>query len=631
MPASKIGEILLEKGMITEVQLQQALRIQELTGKKLGSILMELKYLDSRNLAQVLANVYKVPSITLENYRIKEEMADVLPEEYCRQKHLVPLQIKGKNLIVAMPKPNDYTIIGEIEFITNLTVTAIVAPEGSIDKAMDELFKRVKTEDESHKSDRDDYSWMREPVKAEEKESSDLSESVSKTISIPSLEVPIPEVDGSPAKNLSNINHKELESFVSPGEMLDAVEEHLFVTGHRDDQIVQKEISKAIEKGVSYVHFELNERGFEVKVRVLGELQTLSTFSAELFRPVIRELKERASLDPTSWRQPQKGFFKFPYNQDQIPITAHFLPYGDSVRVVLHLQQNFNPNWSLNKLGFSPEVLQSIRELLSHPGGIILFASPSGNGKTTTIYTALKELISEKKLIITYESPIRYRLNGVIQTESEDKHGNAYLSGLICALDQNPDVLYVDRVLDPGAIPLLFHEDSPFLKVFIRSNLESSIGAFSYFLELLRSPYALTTSVQAILAQRLINCLCNDCKSTYDPSPRTVERVKQLLGIENFVLYKSDGCESCSYTGFKGQVAIFELLLIDEKIKSRIATEQKGMAYPGFSELSLKKIFYTPETVTLMKEGLRKAVEGITTVAEVVRVIGLDNYARMIG
>jgi len=600
-------------------QLVEALKIQELTGKKLGSILVELGYLDSRKLSQILANLYKVPSIDLEQNRVKVEMARVISEDYCRQKHILPVQVKNKTLTIAISKPDDYSILREVEFITNLTVTPVVAPEGSIDKAIEDLFSRAKkdpgvlySESLSGERPQDDYF-----LSMEVQSPTDRGLSPSQTAAPEADEaLPLPPV----------ISDEDLKSFISTEEVLDEVERHLGVEEDTGTQTLHREISQAIEKGATHMHFELNDQNFEIRARIQGEMQKLTTLPKYLFQPMVRELKLMADVDPTSRRHPQTGFFKFSYRQEEIPITAHFFPYGDLVRVVLYLQRNFDPAWSLDHLGFSVETLKSFREVLASSRGVTVFCGPPGHGKTTTIYAALRELVSEKKVIMTYESPVSYRLNGIIQTEPQDKHGDNYVTGLSKILDQNPDVLYMDRVADPPSIQWLFNEASSHSRIFIRSTLENPVGVLAYLLELLRSPHALTASLNAILSQRLVNCLCPHCKSTYKPSPRTEERIKKLLGVESFVLYKSDGCEGCAHTGFLGQTAIFELLLINEKTKSRIITEQKEPLYPVPSEMVLRKIFYSPETMTMMKDGLRKALEGVTTIAEVVRVAGLGSY-----
>ncbi|HWP46519.1 MAG TPA: ATPase, T2SS/T4P/T4SS family [Candidatus Limnocylindrales bacterium] len=669
MAKFRIGEILLEKGLITEDQLRQALKIQEMTGKKLGSILVELKYLRTRNLGQILANIYKVPSIDLGNYSIKVEMARILPKEYCYQKHIVPLQIKDKNLIVAMTKPNDYSTIREVEFITNLRVTAVVAPETSIDRALEDLFNRAQKEEEkatleqtSHeyrgkRLDRDSYLMLRSPEGLSREDSSLPDQDLPFTYALNPSESQVESAPGIPSEKASKagitsgespevltfqvdqpapeispvIPDEEFKTCSSDQTVSDKTDKPLIVGKDEKDQILNRELSKAIEKGAEYVHLELNERGFEIKVRISGKLEILSTLSRDLFRPLIRELKELSSVDPMTWGCPQKGFFKFPYQQSEIPITSHFFPYRDLIRVVLHIQRRFDSSWSLDRLGFSPSMYKSFQEVLSYPRGIILFSGPPGNGKTTTIYTALKELISEKRAIVTYESPIRYQLQGVFQTEPENKYEANYITGLSDILDQNPDVLYVDRVVDPQSAQLLFHENSSYAKIFIRSTLDSSLAALSYFLELLRNSHVLLTSLNAVLTQRLVNRLCDHCKSAYTPSPRTQERIKQLLGITDFVLYKSDGCEKCQHTGFRGRTAIFELLVMDDKVRSRLIAESKESLSSLLSEVTLKKIFYSPETVTLMNDGLGKALQGVTTIAEVARVIGLGNYTRMLG
>lgn len=659
MAKFRIGEILLEKGLITEDQLRQALKIQEMTGKKLGSILVELKYLRTRNLGQILANIYKVPSIDLGNYSIKVEMARILPKEYCYQKHIVPLQIKDKNLIVAMTKPNDYSVIREIEFITNLRVTPVVAPETSIDRALEDLFNRAQREEEkatlektSHeylgkRLDRDSYLLLRTPEGLSQEGSSPPNLDFPLAYTPHSPESQVKEASVIPSEMASNAGispGKSPEVFISQvtqptlGISSETSEEEfktlssdktdrpLIVGKDENAQILNREISKAIEKGAEYVHFELSERGLEIKARISGKLEILSTLPRDLFGPLIRELRERSSIDPITWRSPQKGFFKFTHQQSEIPITSHFFPSGDLIRVVLHIQRRFDSSWSLDRLGFSSTMLKSFQEILFHPRGIILFSGPPGNGKTTTIYTALKELISEKRVVITYENPIRYQLQGAFQTEPENRYEANYVTGLGEVLDQNPDVLYVDKVIDPQSAQLLFHENSSYSKIFIRSTLDSSTATLSHFLGLLGNFHVLLNSLSAVLTQRLVNRLCTHCKSAYTPSPRVEEQIKQLLGITNFVLYKSDGCEKCQHTGVGGRTAIFELLILDDKIRSRLLAESKESLSSMLSEVTLKKIFYSPETVTLMNDGLRKALQGVTTIMEVARAVGLSGY-----
>jgi len=582
--SQKLGQILLKEGLITQNQLDEAVKIQKRVNARLGRILIKLGYVENNTIAECLSRQYNFPLINIDELNIPEKIIKQIPYEVAKKHLALPIDYKDNTLIVAMADPTDSYAIEDIQFKTNLSIKATLATENSI---IDAYRKYYHIDEKEYKS------FMASSIELEEEE----------------------------------LKVEEIEDY---GKLLsDAVDEFGIKYGEDQQQeeeiysagdtpivkLVQAIITKAIKIGASDIHVEPFEKVYYVRYRLDGELYRAMSLPPSIKDAVTSRIKILAKLDIAERRIPQDGRIKLRLGKTRdIDIRVNTLPTIFGEGVVLRILDKSVLKVDLTQLGFSPEGLKKFEQAIIKPYGMALVTGPTGSGKTTTLYSALNKLNTTNKKILTAEDPIEYNFVGINQVQVKEEVGLTFASCLRAFLRQDPDIIMVGEIrdLETAEIAIKAALTGHFVLSTLHTNdCPSTVGRM---LDIGVKPYLISSAVTIVVAQRLLRRICENCKFIVkNPNPQTLIEVgidpEQLDGVE---LYRGKGCDKCSGTGFKGRVAVYELMPFDDDIRRAITSDK-------FSEVMLREVAKEKGMLSLRQEGLRKAIEGITTIEEVIQ------------
>jgi len=546
-PTKRLGDRLLEAGLINRHQLELALREQKRTGRLIGAVLHELGFVTEQDIASFLAKDAQTPTIDVSRLVIEPEVIASLPFEFCREAAVIPCRRQGDTLTVVMADPFDVVAIDRIEQTTRLKVEVLNAPkpdileklasaherEGSIDQTIDELMKI------SQRTGGDDVA----------------------------------------------------------APMIRAVE-----------QI----IAGAVRKSASDIHFEPDEKSLRIRMRTDGVLHAFMLVPKDLQEPFIARLKVMANLDVSETRLPQDGRFAFQLGRKELNLRVSCMPtnYGESV--VLRILDSTGLMLDLRALGMRAEEEQALAGGVNRPHGILLITGPTGSGKTTTLYTALNSVNRLERAVFTLEDPIEYRLPHIRQTQVNERIGLTFSAGLRTLLRQDPDVILVGETRDRETAQLMVRAALTGHLVLSSLHTNDSFSAIPRLIDLGVEPFLLPATLHIIIAQRLVRRLCRVCKEPI-ADPRAALRSFELPvpADPEPTLWRARGCPECRQQGYRGRLAIFEVLQIDESCHP--------MLHQGGVE-KLKAHARSRGMPLLFDDGLRRAFAGDTTLEEVFRV-----------
>ena len=580
--SQKLGQILLKEGLITQIQMDEAVKINEKTNTRLGRILVKLGYVENKSIVECLARKYNFPVINIEEHNIPEEVIKRVPYELAKKHFSIPIDYKDNTLIVAMSDPTDSIAIEDIQFKTNLSIKATLSIENSI---IDAFRKYYHIEDKEYKS------------------------LMSNTLEIEEEEIKVEEIEDygkllSDAVDEFGINYGDDQE---PDEELYSAGDTPIV------KLVQSIITKAIKIGASDIHIEPFEKAYYVRYRLDGELYRAMSLPPSIKEAITSRIKILSNMNIAERRLPQDGRIKIRLGKTKtVDIRVNTLPTIFGEGVVLRLLDKSNLKVDLTQLGFTKEGLEKFDAAIIKPYGMALVTGPTGSGKTTTLYSALNKLNTTNKKILTAEDPIEYNFTGINQVQVKEDIGLGFASALRAFLRQDPDIIMVGEIRDRETAEIAIK--AALTGHFVLSTLHtndcpSTIGRM---MDIGVKPYLISSSVTIVVAQRLLRCICEKCKiPVKDHDPQILKEVgvdpDQLDGVE---LYQGKGCDNCSGTGFKGRIAVYEILLFDDDIRKIIASD-------NFSEITLREISSEKGMLTLRQEALRKVLEGVTTIEEV--------------
>jgi len=546
--ALKLGEILLNYGFITETELKLALEEQSRTGEKLGEILIRLGLVTEEEVSFAIAHQAGVEFVNLEEVIINPAVLKLVPYKVARENKVVPIETDGKSITIAIQDPFNFKAIDTIEQITGLRVVVKVAREEQILKAIENLYGLHVSSDE------------------------DLEANIREAIRIQQLGAEV-----APIANIVNL-------IVLKGIQLDATD----------------------------IHIEPSDKVSRIRYRVDGVLHPIYTIPRRLHPSIVTRIKIMSNLDIGEQRIPQDGGFNFQLGMKNINIrvSTYPTPYGESV--VLRILERTNIILGLEKLGLSEEKLARIRNLIRKPFGIIIVCGPTGSGKTTTLNSILLELNSLEKNIMTIEDPIEYRLPLIKQSQVNEKAGFTFANALRSILRHDPDVILVGEMRDRETAELAFQASLTGHLVLTTIHANTAIQAIPRLLNLGVDPYIMSIGLIAIIGQRLVRRVCENCKVK---RPVDIDLIKKF-GLEKYfrldeMEFAGKGCSNCFHTAYRGRTGIFEILEITEEVRELI---QRGA--------SLHEIENVLKYETMLEDGIRKVKKGITNLSEVLRVIG---------
>lgn len=557
----RLGELLVSKGLITAKQLEDALQEQKISGNKLGSSLVKLGLISEKNLVSFLSRHYGVPAIDLSEAQIDPEVIKMIPPDVVFKYQVIPIKRIGSTLRVAMNDPSNILAIDDIKFLTSCHVEVFVSTESAIKAAIDKFY--------------------------------DSSESLADIMD---------SMDGAEKMELL-----EESDEVDIRELQQASEDAPVI------KLVNLILNEAIKRKASDIHLEPYEKVFRVRLRTDGVLQEFMKPPMKLKNAIISRAKIMAKLDIAERRLPQDGRIKMKFGKDkEMDFRVSVLPtlYGE--KVVMRLLDKSNLQLDMTKLGFEEKPLKEFKEAIHKPFGMVLVTGPTGSGKTTTLYSALAELNQITENISTAEDPVEFNLMGINQVQMHEEIGLTFASSLRSFLRQDPDIIMVGEIRDFETAEIAIKAALTGHLVLSTLHTNDAPSTINRLLNMGIEPFLVASSVNLIAAQRLARMICEYCKQPIQVSPQMLLNLGVLPDeISGFVCYKGTGCARCSNTGYKGRIALYEIMPIREEIRELILQ--------GASAMEIKRETMRLGMKTLRQTALTKLKDGTTTVEEVLR------------
>jgi type IV pilus assembly protein PilB len=567
---NRLGELLVREKLISLQQLKQAQTDQAKSGRNLSYTLAKLGYISDGEITDFLSAQYRLPAVNLEDYDIEEDVIKLVAKDVCEKHRVIPVSRSGSSLIVAMADPTNLHAIDDIKFLTGYNVEPVVASETAVHAAIERYYAAGPSYEE---------------VMAD----FDLGDD---------------DIDFS--SDEEDINAVELEKASEDAPVV---------------RLVNVILLNAIRKGASDVHIEPYERRMRVRYRIDGVLQEEMTPPLKLKNALASRLKIMSQLDIAERRLPQDGRIKLRLGKNrEMDFRVSILPTLWGEKTVLRLLDKSNLQLDMTKLGFEVEPLSHFSWAINQPWGMVLVTGPTGSGKTTTLYSALSELNKPGTNISTAEDPVEYNLHGINQVQMHDEIGLNFAMALRAFLRQDPDVVMVGEIRDFETAEIAVKAALTGHLVLSTLHTNDAPATISRLLNMGVEPFLITASVNLVLAQRLARRVCADCKKEFAPEPSVLldlgfTEAQVERACQNKLMVGA-GCQTCGGSGYKGRVALYEVM--------RFGEELKEMVLQGASGAELKTAAIRGGMSSLRMSGIGKILDGVTTTEEVLRVTMSD-------
>ncbi len=542
-----LGEVLLDNGRLTKSQYELAQREKTRTSSKFGEICERLGFFTHEEVLQFVGEHTDTPYLDFSNTPIDNESIKLIPGEIAREFKLIPVEVARGVLTVAMTNPNNILAIDRLREITRLSIEPRIADEDTILNFIDDFYGMTPSPDEI------------------------IEESLSQALNLAEVEEETPPLI----------------------------------------KLVDSLIAYGIKERATDIHVEVDESVGRIRYRIDGILQTSFILPKKIHRAVANRIKIIGNMDITEQRLPQDGSFRFTYNSREIDVRVSTLPTIHGESVVLRVLDKPRVLMNLSDLGFKGENLARFRKLVQKPFGMIVITGPTGSGKSTTLYAALKTLNALEKNIITLEDPVESHIPITKQSQIIEKAGYTFAKGLRSILRHDPDIILIGEMRDEETAEMAFRSSMTGHLVFTTLHANTAASAVARLLDMDVEPFIVATSLLAVIAQRLVRRICPQCKESYIPSENELNSYKQLRGLKDPVFYRGKGCNKCKHTGYRGRVGIFEVLEVTPEVNRLIV--QKALTSQLEEAANLKG---------MLDDGIEKVLQGITTIDEILRVIG---------
>lgn len=575
-----MGDILIKEDVINLEQLKTAIQEQKQTGKRLGETLLNLGYIDEHQLVAYLSKQYGVPAINLDQFEISQEILRNVSRETAIKHKLIPINKTGSTLVVAMSDPSNIFAVDDLKFATGNNIEVVVTTERSIGNAIERFYGSQQEWEESQKVHQS-------------------NEEVDRLLG--DLDDFLIEISGE-----EDIDINDLEKASEEAPVIKLVN-HLLMDSMR--------------KGASDIHIEPYEKELRVRYRIDGVLYDIMHPPVKLKNAVTSRIKVMSNLDIAERRLPQDGRIKvkFPQNKN-IEYRVSVIPTLFGEKVVMRILDKESLQLDLTKLGFEETQLGVFRESIYQPYGMVLITGPTGSGKTTTLYSSLIDLNRTDLNISTAEDPVEYSLPGVNQVQVHEEIGLTFASCLRSFLRQDPDVILVGEIRDYETAEIAIKSALTGHLVLSTLHTNDAPSTITRLLNMGVEPFLVTASLNSIVAQRLVRVVCPGCKEEIEAAPQVlIDLGVSPKEVADYVIYqgRGEGCKLCSGTGYKGRLAVFEVMYINEELKEFILS--------GASALEIKREAVRQGMRTLRQSALEKLKLGVTTIEEVVRNTAADD------
>jgi len=559
----KLGELLFQANLIDQKTLENALAIQKKQKKRIGQILMDMGVIDDEMIAKALASQLKIPFLRLGNVEIPKEVTDLVPQAMAENYMLLPVKVIKKQLVIAMANPLEFYAMDDLRFITQMSIFVTVAPQNDILSAIHKFY----------------------PI-----------QNFGKTLG----------VDVGFAENIEIVGQaKEKEHNVQ--DLLNLTELPPVV------RFTNTVLAEAIKMKASDVHIEPQKDNVVIRYRIDGIMREIMQIDKQIHLSLVSRIKIISNMDISIRRKPQDGRAQVKVGNSRYDLRISTLPasYGEKVTIRI-----LNPNaggMKITDLGFSEKDFRHFTEAIGRPQGIILVTGPTGSGKSSTLYTALKQLNSSKVNIVTVEDPVEFDMAGINQVQINPKAGVTFADGLRSILRQDPDIVMVGEIRDGETAKIAFQAAQTGHLVLSTLHTNDAPSAITRLLDMDVDSFVIADSLLAVIGQRLVRGVCKKCKIPDPLTPQIFEQLETFTKPDRTKkFWKGAGCEACQYSGYMGRLGIFEILMITPAIKEILSR--------NVAAVTIRKAADKEGFTTLNMDGIAKAFMGLTTIEEVFRV-----------
>ncbi|HHV63078.1 MAG TPA: Flp pilus assembly complex ATPase component TadA [Firmicutes bacterium] len=579
----RLGELLVELGVIDQGQLNRALEVQRKTGERLGTVLVRLGYARQDDILRVLETQLDIPRVDIDRYVVSPEVIGLVPESLARRHKVFPVELRDGALTLAMADPLDVFAIDDVRIAAGYDIRPVIAAEGQI---LDAIAK---------------YYGSKESI-----------EDIVKVIE--DVEVTAGAF-GDDADGGDDIATDKLRQMIDEAPVV---------------RLVNTIIAQGIRERASDIHIEPQERNVRIRYRVDGVLRDVLQAPRRLQAAIASRIKIMANIDIAERRMPQDGRVQLRVEGEDVDLRVSTLPtiYGE--KVVARVQRTRGSMPTIEELGFSATSARLLRSATSRPYGMILVTGPTGSGKTLTLYALLAELNSVEKNIVTVEDPVEFRLPGINQVQTNPRTGLTFAAGLRAILRQDPDVVMVGEIRDRETADIAIRFALTGHLVLSTLHTNDAASALVRLVEMGIEPFLVASSVSLVAGQRLVRLICPQCKERYDPGREIWERWAEFISPEyaapghtapgdmvpgdaaDAIFYRGRGCPHCGNTGYYGRTAIEEIMSVNEAIR--------GLLVRGATAEEIRRAAVASGMKSMAFAGARKVMEGATTPEEVMRV-----------
>jgi len=588
------GQTLVEQGVVTKQQLDEAIHKQQTTmsNRRLGEVLVRLGYITRRHISQGLADQLGIPTVSLAEIEIPKKIVDLVPLNVALIYRIVPVRKEGDALCVATADPTNIDVLDNLERLLETPIKPLLCTPDDIRTALARYYGANESTVES------------------------MLSTMSSASTLSSLSTLSSASSVSSASSLSGFSSLSSVSDAS------ATEYHEGVSADEADEgpvikYVHNLILEAFRERASDVHIEPQKEDLKVRYRIDGVLHYVPSPPKKAQGSILSRIKIMSGMDISERRVPQDGRIRLTLLGKNVDLRVSALPgiYGESI--VMRILDKSGLMLGLAELGFTPDEEAVWERIVMGGTGIVLVTGPTGSGKTTTLYATLHKFNTPETNIITVEDPVEYQLRGINQTQVLPEIGRTFAHVLRSMFRQDPDVLMVGEIRDLETAEIATRAALTGQLVFSTVHTNNAASAIIRLVDIGVKPYMVAATVRAILAQRLVRCICSTCKEVYEPSDEEKNVVEGVLpGSDVKALYRGVGCENCNNTGYQGRVGIFELLVTNEELREMILR--------NVSSVHLKQKAREIGMKTLREDGFTKVINGVTTLSEVLRVTQAD-------
>jgi type IV pilus assembly protein PilB len=566
--SQRLGDLLVREKVITNEQLDQALKAQKDGGGRLGSVLVKLGFLSDEDVTNFLSRQYGVPAINLAYFEIDSTVVKLIPYETAKRYQILPLSRVGSSLTIAMVDPTNVFAMDDIKFMTGFNIEPVVASESSIMAGIEKAYGSVQEED----LDKVMQSLGDEGADVE------LSAADAEDLALADLEK---AADEAPIVKLCNLI-----------------------------------LTEAVKRGASDIHMEPYEKEYRVRFRIDGMLQNIMSPPMKIKDAITSRIKIMAKLDISEKRLPQDGRIMLKMNlggkKKQLDYRVSTLPVLWGEKIVMRLLDKENLRLDMTKLGFEQESLDKFEKAIFKPYGMVLVTGPTGSGKTNTLYSAISSLNQPDTNIMTAEDPVEFQLAGVNQVQMKDAIGLNFAAALRSFLRQDPNIILVGEIRDFETAEIAIKAALTGHLVLSTLHTNGAPETISRLMNMGIEPFLVATSVHMIVAQRLVRRVCVECKEEVQLSEQALlDAGYDKAELPNVHIFKGKGCGTCNNTGYKGRCGLYEVMEVTDELRELILV--------GASALELKKKAIELGMITLRRSGLIKAMTGQTSLEEVAR------------